>query len=314
MVDPSAVLAKDYQPTIILTIDGRVLTGILKKETPEAVTIATANEIVIVPRVEIEELRLSETSMMPDNLWKPLDNHQIRSLRAYLASPRQVDLPAGELTSLMPSNGAPESPAIPGSPALPGPSALPGSPALYDGKGFFNGKDLTDWKGDAALWTVEQGEIVGTSPGIQRNSFLVNDKLTGDFDLTVEVKLSPNKENSGIQFRSVPLPGGEMRGYQADMGAGWWGKLYEESGRGILAKEDREQLVNREGWNTYRIRAQGHHVQTWLNDKPCVDIVDEQGALKGQIAVQIHSGGPMTVRFRKFHFQTGTAAPDNAAR
>ncbi len=71
---------------------------------------------------------------------------------------------------------------------------------------IFNGKDLTGWKGDEKLWRVENGEIVGKSPGIKHNSFLVSELMLGDFDLTVEVKLTPNTENSGIQFRSEPLP------------------------------------------------------------------------------------------------------------
>ena len=54
-----------------------------------------------------------------------------------------------------------------------------------------------------------------------------------NFKLTLKVKLTPNAANSGIQFRSEPLPDGEMKGPQADIGAGWWGKLYEESGRGL---------------------------------------------------------------------------------
>ena len=56
----------------------------------------------------------------------------------------------------------------------------------------------------------------------------------GDFRLIFEVKLTPNKENSGIQFRSEVLPNGHVKGYQADIGAGWWGKLYEEEGRALL--------------------------------------------------------------------------------
>lgn len=280
VLDPSAVMAKDYQPSVIVTSDGRVLTGIVKQETNDALTVATANEVVIVPRSEIEEIVLSETSMMPDNLWQQLNRHEVRSLTAYLASAGQVPMLA----------------------------------TAENATSFFNGSDLTGWNGDPKLWKVENGEIVGTSPGIKHNSFLVSELMLGDFELTVEVKLVPNKGNSGIQFRSEPLQGGEMKGYQADMGAGWWGKLYEESGRALLWDKSGEQHVNREGWNTYRIRAVGDHVQTWLNGKLCVDLRDPDGAKRGVTGLQIHSGGPMEVRFRNFKLNVNPAEKQTAER
>ena len=104
-------------------------------------------------------------------------------------------------------------------------------------KDFFNGKDLTGWDGDPKLWSVENGEIVGKTPGLKHNEFLRARWRPSDFRLTLKVKLTPNKENSGIQFRSEPLPDGEMKGPQADVGAGWWGKLYEENGRGLLVEQ-----------------------------------------------------------------------------
>jgi hypothetical protein len=112
------------------------------------------------------------------------------------------------------------------------------------------------------------------------------------------MKVTPNKENSGIQFRSEPLPDGEMRGYQADAGAGWWGKLYEEQGRGILSEKSGEQYVKPEEWNTYEIVAVGHKIKTAINGKQCVDLVDEQGATHGVIGLQLHAGGPLEVRFK----------------
>lgn len=264
VLDPSAVMAKDYQPDVIVTEDGRVVTGIVKSETDDALTLATANETVIVPKQEIAERVQSETSMMPDNLWQTLSNDEIRSLVAYLASPKQV---APRLT---PENAAT----------------------------LFNGRDLTGWKGDKSLWSVENGEIVGKSPGIKHNSFLVHDLIVGDFELSFDVKLTPNGENSGVQFRSQSLETGEMKGYQADIGVDWWGKLYEESARGLLWDKPALHHVRQNDWNAYRIRAVGDHIQTWVNDQLCVDLHDPPGDKAGQIGLQIHSGGPLEVRFR----------------
>jgi hypothetical protein len=98
-----------------------------------------------------------------------------------------------------------------------------------DGKiAIFNGKDLSGWYGDMEVWKVENGEIVGKSEkGLKQNNFLKSRFEAGDFRLTLEIKLVPNSANSGVQFRSIPWQGHEMKGYQADVGQGWWGKLYE---------------------------------------------------------------------------------------
>jgi hypothetical protein len=59
----------------------------------------------------------------------------------------------------------------------------------------------------------------------------------------------------------------------------------------------------KDGWNRYEIEAKGHHVRTWLNGKPCVDVEDPNGALRGIVALQLHSGGPTEVRFRSIRLE-----------
>jgi hypothetical protein len=163
---------------------------------------------------------------------------------------------------------------------------------------FFTGT-LDGWIGDKELWSVENGnEIVGKSPGIKKNTFLYRDMVLADFRLVVEVKLVPNNGNSGIQYRSKPLKSGEMKGYQADVGETWWGKLYEESRRGLLTKEPHDDLVKVGDWNTYEILAVGTHVWQALNGTVTVDLEDPKGFPDGVIALQLHSGEPEEVRFR----------------
>src|SRR5205085_4183889 len=138
------------------------------------------------------------------------------------------------------------------------------------------------------LWRVENGEIVGvTKTGLKRNEFLKSAMEVSDFKLTLQMKLIPNKENSGVQFRSEPLPDGEMKGPQADAGAGWWGKLYEESGRGLLWDRSGEKHVRPDDWNTYVIEAVGPRVRTWINGQLCVDL-DDPPARRGGLWLQIH--------------------------
>ena len=89
-----------------------------------------------------------------------------------------------------------------------------------------------------------------------------------------------------------------MRGPQADIGKGWWGKLYEESGRGLLVKEGGEKHVKENYWNEYAVEAVGPKVKLWINGQQVVDYEDEKLAKRGVIAFQVHSGGPMEVRFK----------------
>jgi putative heme-binding domain-containing protein len=269
VLDPSALVGKDYQATILGTTDGRTLTGIVKSEDPNTLTLVTANETLTLPKNDIEERKLTELSLMPEDQWKNLTDHEIRSLVAYLASPGQVPLIANA------ENAA----------------------------AFFNGKDLTGWIGDRALWSVEGGQIVGKTGGLEHNAFLMSELSASDFRLVLEVKLVDDAGNSGIQFRTEPLADGEMKGPQADVGPGWWGKLYEENGRGLLWDMSAETHVRKGDWNTYEVEAIGSKVRTWINGQLAVDLDDAQLARQGVFALQLHSGGPTEVRFRNLKLE-----------
>lgn len=263
IVDPSAVMAKEYRSTIILTTDGRVVTGLVLEENNSGVTLQTADAVVVVPKAEIDQRKLGDQSMMPDNQLQQFGEHEIRSLIAYLTDTQQVPM-----------------------------LATPGN-----AMGLFNGKDLTGWSGDPDLWSVEDGELVGRTNGLLRNNWIVSELTARDFHLKLETKLVGDAGNSGIQFRSQ-AQGHEVSGYQADIGKGWWGKLYEEHGRALLSGESGEQHVKLNDWNSYEIVAVGSKIQTFINGQLCVDLDDPQGSRQGIIAFQLHSGGKTEVRFR----------------
>jgi putative membrane-bound dehydrogenase-like protein len=266
MIDPSAQIGKDYQVQVIVTTAGRTLNGIVKSEDQNSITLATANETVVLPKAEIEDRITSEKSMMPDDILKPLSEREVRSLIAYLANPGQVPL-----------------------------AVTAGTPVV-----LFNDKDLTGWTGNPELWKVEDGEIVGQTNGLKRNEFLISELLLEDFRVEFDIKLVGDEGNSGIQFRSEALPDGEMKGYQADAGPGWWGKLYEENGRALLWNKSGEAHLKKGDWNRYEISAIGSRVRTWINGQPCVELEDPKGARVGVIGLQLHSGGKTEVRFRNF--------------
>jgi putative membrane-bound dehydrogenase-like protein len=270
IVDPSAVIAKDYRATVVATADGRVITGIVSADNDKSITLRTATETIVVPKGEIDERKISEVSMMPDDQLKQFSTFEILSLIAYLRGKEQVSMLATK------ENAA----------------------------NFFNGKDLTGWKGDASLWRVENGEIIGHSSGLKHNTFLMSDLAARDFKLTLEVKLVDDAGNSGVQFRSESLNGfEEMRGYQADIGPDWWGKLYEENGRALLWDKSGEKFLKKGEWNKYEVEAIGSRIRTWLNGNLCVDLDDPKGKREGVFALQLHAGGPTEVRFRNIKLE-----------
>jgi len=104
VVDPGALIGKDYVAHIVATTDGRILTGMIRGDDKDALSLQTANELVVIPQAEVEQRRPSEQSMMPEDLWKPLSDHEIRSLAAYLAAPAQVPLPPGAAAKAGPTS------------------------------------------------------------------------------------------------------------------------------------------------------------------------------------------------------------------
>ncbi len=268
IVDPNAVIPNDYRAWSVETTDERSITGILKQQNDTSVTLVTANESLVIPRNEIRSLKESQLSMMPEGLLQTFNDQEIRDLVYYLRSPAQAPLPRTSASA----------------------------------DALFNGRDLANWEGDMSLWSIENGEIVGrTSSGLKHNEFLKSKASFEDFRLILKIKLTPNKENSGIQFHSEPDGQYEMKGPQADVGAGWWGKLYEENGRALLWEKPGDACVKTDDWNTYEVVAVGGKVRTAINGIVCVDLDDPKISRRGIFGLQMHAGGPMEVRFKDFH-------------
>ena len=101
----------------------------------------------------------------------------------------------------------------------------------------------------------------------------------------------------------------EMIGYQADVGEGWWGSLYDESRRRVtLAEADQEALeraLKKDDWNEYEVRAEGGHITLSINGRVTVDYTEQDANIPGdgRIAVQIHSGPALEVRFRNIRIR-----------
>jgi len=173
---------------------------------------------------------------------------------------------------------------------------------------LFNGKDFSGWvpPEDKSLFTIENGEVVGRTKGdLKKNEFLATEKPYGDFVLKAKVKI--RNGNSGIQFRSTRAADGVVAGPQADVADGYWGLLYEERRRGILERYDEQkakELVKNNDWNDFVITCKGDHLTIDLNGTRVIDRTDPKFDKSGIIALQVHVGAPMEVRYKDIEIKT----------
>lgn len=195
---------------------------------------------------------------------------------------------------------------------------------------FAKPADFDQWKGDPNYWSVQDGVIVGENPAsrpLPAHTYLIfQGGEFEDFELTAQFKIEGEGGNSGIQYRGKVVNGDQFKvaGYQADIDFNnrYAGILYEQDGRGIVAlrgesvtvEADGEKIRKRFGdatqlgkgihpgqWNDYRIVAQGNTLEHYINGALTARVVDEQtekSSSKGVIALQLHRGPPMTVRYK----------------
>jgi hypothetical protein len=167
---------------------------------------------------------------------------------------------------------------------------------------LFNGKDLSGWKVyGTEKWYVENGELVCESGPDKQYGYFATEKSFKDFELSLEFKQESNG-NSGVFFHSS-IEGTKIAGWQAEVApaTGFTGGIYESYGRGWLIQPTPEKLkLLKEGeWNQMKVKVQGSTVTTWLNGEQMITLTDEKiGAITGKIALQIHDGGGVKVRWR----------------
>ena len=183
--------------------------------------------------------------------------------------------------------------------------ALMAIPGVSQEMSLFNGKDLSGWTiYGTEKWYVEDGLLVSESGPDKQYGYLATDKYYDDFELTLEFKQEANG-NSGVFVRST-VDGTKVSGWQVEVAPPGHntGGVYESYGRGWLIKPDPEKdKVLKEGeWNTMKIKLSGNKLTSWLNGTEMVSITDDKiGAGKGSIALQIHDGGGIKVKWRNIN-------------
>lgn len=176
-----------------------------------------------------------------------------------------------------------------------------------ESKPLFNGRDLSGWKiHGSEKWYVEQGDLVCESGPEKGYGYLSTEKEYRNFTLTLEFKQEANG-NSGVFIRSG-IEGTKISGWQVEVApkGNSTGGIYESYGRGWLIKPEAkdEEILQPGEWNKMKIVVMDDNVTTWLNGRKMVQLKDEKvGMGKGFIALQIHDGGGIKVRWRNIRIQ-----------
>ena len=173
---------------------------------------------------------------------------------------------------------------------------------------LFNGKDLSGWTiYGTEKWYVEDGLLVCESGPDEQYGYLATDKHYKDFTLSLEFKQEANG-NSGVFIRST-VDGTKVSGWQVEVAPPGHdtGGVYESYGRGWLIKPDpkKDSALKMGEWNEMKIRLNGNKLTSWLNGVQMVTITDTKiGAGEGSIALQIHDGGGIKVKWRNIKVMT----------
>lgn len=177
---------------------------------------------------------------------------------------------------------------------------------------LFNGKNLKGWKTyGTEKWYVEDGLLICESGPDEAYGYLATEKHYKNFELNLEFKQEANG-NSGVFIRST-IEGTKITGWQVEVAqkrtseeGDATGGIYESYGRGWLIKPEMEKDKNLKigQWNKMKIRVVDDKVTTWLNGVEMVTLTDEKiGKGEGSIALQIHDGGGIKVKWRNLVIQ-----------
>ncbi len=271
IVDPSFFIAKEFRPTMVITSRGIVYNGIVKQEDDENLTLLLPSRLVV-RKSDIEKRKESKVSLMPTELLKELNNHEVRSLIAYLQRSNQGPLLA------TPENA---------------PEYFPYRP------------DLLTWHTIGTAWDVEKGEIVAPEPQSGKPELLISDlHLAGDFQLTL--LFQPGKDGGGaVLIRDASRPD-TAAGFRIDFSVGEPLKLVEvASGRIVPVKERLgvANLTRAETWNRLELKVSDSRLLVRLNNKDAVEATELQLPPRRLIVLEGSGVSGQRLRFRQLEMR-----------
>ena len=167
---------------------------------------------------------------------------------------------------------------------------------------IFNGVNLDGWKVyGTERWYVKDSELICESGPDKGYGYLATEKYYKNFILILDF-FQEQDGNSGVFFRSK-IDGTKISGWQVEVAPPGFhsGGIYESYGRGWLIKPDKyyDDIVKMNEWNSMKLMINGGEVKTWINGQEMISIIDNKiSNSEGSIALQIHDGGGIKVRWR----------------
>lgn len=259
IIDPSAELAKGFEPSLVTLTNGQALPGIVKAQSAETVTLQTPTKTLVLRRSEIDEISPSKISLMPGDILKGLDEHDVRSLIAYLTGPGQVRMLAS------PGN----------------------SPA------FFNGQNLDYWRSESTGWTVDRGELVPPEPQGGTAAALTSELLvTPPFRVRLQVQRGAGGSGALSVFGQDELRAPALRiALTID------GRLELANGSRERATTA-AGAVRPDVWHNLEIDVAGKRIEIYLDGKQEAVLADAQIPERCFISLQGPTVSGQRVRFR----------------
>ncbi|WP_437193226.1 PVC-type heme-binding CxxCH protein [Planctomicrobium sp. SH527] len=289
IVDPSAVMAQEYRPLIVAMEDGRVVTGVLKSETATTLVLQTANDLVTVLKQEIEVQRQSDHSMMPNGLLAPLSPFEIRSLVAYLSSPRQVPRRA------VPANVSQ----------------------------FFSGNDLTGWHttvtADQEYWSIADRTLTAKLNQQDHDVVLFSDLALRDFRLKFDFQISGLKNGFGVRHCNSMASEEGLQGPElllhptspAIYSANRTADPRDQQSLTHVVKSEKVLPVA-DAWNQVELTSIGNRTQYRLNGTTIADDSSSLGMPDGVFAFRIPSGSEGELKIRGLKVELLSSLPEHA--
>jgi putative heme-binding domain-containing protein len=235
ILDPNAVIGKDYQQTFVRLKDGQSVSGIITSEDQSAVGLRTLGDTLTLQRGDIAEVQVSEQSMMPEGLLSALDEEGVRDLFAYLRQRQQVPM---LLTAVNATD-------------------------------FFNGNDLSRWKGSNQAWKIEGGELIGRG-NAERPESLLSDMVAKDFKLTGQIKVSGAQAAAELAFYGSTREG-KFTGHALSFGGAHTASVWDYSAAQPKLLPQTAAFAP-DAWTKCEITARGDKVAVALGDQPPIVI------------------------------------------
>jgi putative heme-binding domain-containing protein len=276
IINPSAEIAKGFESSIIVTNSGRLVTGIIKESTPEAVVVQSAGAKVTVRRKDIDEIQPSKISLMPTELVKVFDeadgHHEFRSLLAYLSGPGQVSILARPETVV-----------------------------------FFGayGAELSDWQRARGEWKVDRGEIVAPGPQAGGPALLVSDLVVTD-DFRVTLRFHPGKDGRGALLLRGPDQAAPA-GPRVEFAAGEAVVLTGADGGRAEPVPEGAGRVKAGAWNLLEVSAAGQRLQVRLNGTEAAALADARLPERRVVALEGPAAAGQETRFAQLDLQLPAA-------